>query len=80
MAMIMHVDEARRIVHFVEDFRMSDERLAKQLDCSTSEARLAYAKAKDRVRVADARNAVNELKRLAAVFNVTTYDLVTMFA
>lgn len=76
----MHIDKARRIVHFVEDFHMNDERLAQQLDCSVSEARLTYAKARSTVRVADARNAVNELKRLAALFNVTTYDLVTMFA
>ena len=78
--MHMNIGKARRIVHFADDFHMSDERLAQQLDCTVSEARVTLAKARSTVRVADARNAVNELKRLAAVFNVSTYDLVTMFA
>lgn len=76
----MDVCKARRIVHFVDDCHMSDERLARQLGCSVTEARYECATAKSIVRNADARNAVNELKRMAGVFNVTAYELVAMFA
>lgn len=76
----MTIDRARRIVSFVDDRHMSDERLARQLGCSVTEARYEYATAKSIVRNADARNAVNELKRMAGVFNVTAYELVAMFA
>ena len=76
----MDVCKARRIVHFVDDCRMSDERLARQLGCSVTEARYAYVTAKSVVQNADARNAVDELKRMAGVFNVTAYELIGMFA
>lgn len=76
----MTIDRARRIVSFVDDRHMSDERLARQLGCSVEQARYEYATAESIVRNADARNAVNELKRMAGVFNVTAYELIGMFA
>lgn len=76
----MTIDRARRIVSFVDDRHMSDERLARQLGCSVEQARYEYVTAKSVVRDADARNAVNELKRMAGVFNVTAYELIGMFA
>lgn len=76
----MDVCKARRIVHFVDDCHIGDERLARQLGCSVTEARYAYATAKGVVRNADARNAVNELRRMASAFNVTAYELIGMFA
>ena len=76
----MPTDKARRIVHYVDDLKMGNERLAQQLDCTISEAQLTLEKARSIVRAADARNAVNELKRVAAQFNVSAYELLAMFA
>lgn len=76
----MPTDKARRIVHYVDDLDMSFGRLAQQLDCNEREAQLIYAKAKSVAQIADARRAVSELRRLAVELNVSTYDMLAMFA
>lgn len=76
----MNVMEARRIVHFVDDMNMSMERLASALECTESEARLAYTQAKSIALTADARNAVSELMRLAHEFNTTADELIRLYA
>ena len=76
----MPINTARRIAHFVDDMHMSMNELADQLGCSVGEAEKACKVAKSVTRIADARKTVDELKRLAVMFNVSVYDLVAMFA
>lgn len=72
--------DARRIVHFKDDFDMSWSRLAQQLGCSESEARLEYMKAKSTVNLADVRAAVAKLNELATTFNTSAADLVALYS
>ena len=75
----MPTDVARRIVHYVDDFKMSDERLAAQLDCSAVEAHGRYDVACDVVWDADVRKAMDELSRLAAERGMSINELVEKF-
>lgn len=76
----MPTDVARRIVHYVDDFKMSDARLAQQLDCSVTDARAEYNTACDVVWNADVRKVMDELSRLAAERSMSIDELVEKFA
>ena len=76
----MDINTARRIITYVDAWSMSFIRLAEQLDCSVSEARATYAKAKRMANEADARIAAREIKRLSAIFNMNAGELVAKFA
>lgn len=76
----MDISIARRIVNYVDGWGMSFIRLAEQLDCSVSEARDTYKKAKRMADEADARIAAREIKRLSAIFNMNAGELVAKFA
>ena len=76
----MPTDVARRIVHYVDDFKMSDARLAQQLDCSVTDARAEYDTACGVVWNADVRKAMDELSRLAAERGLSIGELVEKYA
>ena len=76
----MTIIEARRIVHYCEDMHMSYERLASTLGCSIPAARSAYYIARSMVDTADARTTVAKLNELAARFNTTANNLISMYA
>ena len=76
----MDINNARRIVVYVDGWSMSFIRLAEQLDCSVDEARDIYKKAKRMANEADARIAAREIKRLSAIFNMNAGELVAKFA
>lgn len=75
----MGINDARRIVAFVDTWGQSFSRLADELGMSENEARLAYARAKSACNVADAREAVRKLNELAASFNLTAADMLAVY-
>ena len=76
----MGINDARRIVAFVETWGQSFPRLANELGCSENEARLYYARAKSTCNVADARATVAKLNELAASFNMSAESMIAAFA
>ena len=77
---MMDINEARRIVAFVDTWGQSFSRLADELEVSTTEARLIYSRAKNRVNIVDARATVRKLNELAAQFNLSAESMIAAFA
>ena len=76
----MDINNARRIVAFVETWGQSYERLAGELGCSEPQARLYYAQAKSACNITDARATVAKLNELAASFNISAETMLSAFA
>ena len=76
---MMPINEARRIVAFIDRYHMSFKRLAHELDCSEVDARMAYCVASDTCNVADARSTIAKLNELANTFAMTTSELMVAF-
>lgn len=76
----MDIIMARRIVAYCDNFHFSVTRLAQQFECSTTEAAAKLATARSTVNVADARKAVASLNDAARRLNVSTYELLEMYA
>ena len=76
----MGINEARRIVAFIDTWGQSFSRLADELGCNESEARLCYAQAKSKVNIVDARITVRKLNELAAQFNLSAEAMISAFA
>ena len=76
----MGINEARRLVAYVDTWGRSISDLAEQLDCTEVEAAYKYRMAKSVTATKDVQDTLAKLNELAVQLNTSTSELIARYA